>query len=75
MGLGEMRLSARNQLPGAVVKVEEGAVNAIVTLKVCGGNTVTATISLAAVKELGLASGTEAVAVVKATSVMFAVDG
>ena len=51
-----MKLSARNQLPGTVVRVNEGAVNAIVTLDVAG-TPVTGTISLAAVKELGLAPG------------------
>lgn len=73
IGVGEIKLSARNQLAGEIVKVEEGAVNAIVTLKTVGGNTFTSTISIAAVKELGLASGVKAKAVIKATSVMIAV--
>lgn len=73
IGVGEIKLSARNQLAGEIVKVEEGAVNAIVTLKTIGGNTFTSTISIAAVKELGLASGVKAKAVIKATSVMIAV--
>lgn len=74
IGLGDLRLSARNQLRGTIVKVDESAVNAIVTMKVCGDNTVSATISMAAVKDLGLSAGMEAVAVIKATSVMFAVN-
>ncbi|NLX02628.1 MAG: TOBE domain-containing protein [Syntrophomonadaceae bacterium] len=73
IGVGEIKLSARNQLAGEIVKVEEGAVNALVTLKTIGGNTFTSTISIAAVKELGLASGVKAKAVIKATSVMIAV--
>ena len=73
IGIGEMKISARNQLVGKIVKIEEGKVNAIVTLKTAGGDNVAATISLAAVKELGLAVGTEAKAVIKATSVMIAV--
>ncbi|HHW60827.1 MAG TPA: TOBE domain-containing protein [Syntrophomonadaceae bacterium] len=73
IGVGEMKLSARNQFEGEIVKVQEGAVNAIVTLKTDGGNTFTSTISIAAVKELGLAPGVKAKAVVKATSVMIAV--
>lgn len=73
IGTGEMKLSARNQFAGEIVKVEEGAVNAVVTLKTDGGNMISATISMAAVKELGLAPGFKAKAVIKATSVMVAV--
>ena len=69
-----MKLSARNQLEGTVVKVQKGAVNAIVTMEVAGGNKISATISMNAVKELELTVGTQAVAVIKATSVMFGVN-
>ena len=69
-----LALSARNQFPGKVVSVEKGAVNSIVKLSVLGGNTITATISNAAVEELGLAAGEDALAVVKATSVMVGID-
>ena len=44
------------------------------TMEACGGNTLSATISMASVKDLGLAVGGDAVAVIKATSVMIAVD-
>ena len=67
-------LSARNQFPGQVISVENGAVNSIVKMSVLGGNTLSATISNAAVAELGLAAGEEALAVIKATSVMVGVD-
>ena len=69
-----MKLSARNQLKGTVVAVEEGAVNGIVKIDIGGGNVVTATISIASIKELGLEVGKPAIAVIKATSVMVAVD-
>ena len=64
-----MKLSARNQFAGKVAKVEEGAVNGIVTIDV-KGTPITATISMNAIKELGLAEGKDAVAVIKATEVM-----
>lgn len=67
-------LSARNQFPGQVLAVEKGAVNSIVKMSVLGGNTLSATISNAAVEELGLAPGEEALAVIKATSVMVGID-
>lgn len=74
IGLGELTLSARNKLKGVVSGINEGAVNAIVTLDIPGGNHISATISMAAVRELGLETGKEAVAVIKATSVMFGVE-
>lgn len=69
-----MKLSARNQLKGTITAIQEGAVNSIVTIDIGGGNTMSATISIAAVKELGLAVGKEAYAIVKATNVMVGVD-
>ncbi len=75
IGLGEhLALSARNQFSGKVTGVEKGAVSAIVRMEVLGGNTISATISNAAVEELGLKPGMDALAVVKATSVMVGVD-
>ena len=75
VGLGEhLTLSARNQFPGTVTSVQKGAVNSIVKLSVLDGNTISATISNAAVEELGLAEGVKALAVVKATSVMVGID-
>jgi molybdate transport system regulatory protein len=73
IGKGELRLSARNQFPGKIVSVEEGAVNGIVRIEVLGGNIMTSTISMGAISELGLAPGVEAKAVIKATSVMVGV--
>ena len=69
-----MKLSARNQFKGIITDIQEGAVNGIVKIDIGGGNVVSATISMNAIKELGLAVGKEAYAVVKATSVMVGVD-
>ena len=69
-----MKLSARNQFKGTVVAIDEGAVNGIVKIDIGGGNVISATIPMAAIRELGLAVGKEAYAVVKATSVMVGVD-
>ena len=69
-----MKLSARNQLSGKVVAIEKGAVNGIVRIELKSGDIITATISLSAIEELGLAVGKEACAIIKATSVMVAVD-
>ena len=69
-----MKLSARNQFKGTVVDIQEGAVNGIVKIDIGGGNIMSATISMNAIRELELAVGKEAYAVVKATSVMVGVD-
>ena len=69
-----MKISARNQFKGTIIAIDEGAVNGIVKIDIGGGNVVSSTISMRAIKELGLAVGKQAYAVVKATSVMVAVD-
>ena len=69
-----MRISARNQLKGKILSIDEGAVNGIVKIDIGGGNVITVTISMASITELGLAAGKDAYAVIKATSVMVAVD-
>lgn len=66
-------LSARNQLAGTVTKVAKGAVNGHVTLKLRDGGSLTASITNEAIAELGLAEGTPALGIVKATDVMVAV--
>ena len=66
----KLNISARNHLTGTVSAIEEGAVNAIVKLDVAEGVKISSTISMEAVKELGLAVGKEATAIIKATSVM-----
>ncbi len=65
-------ISARNQFQGTITEVKEGAVNGIVKLNIGGGNHISATISMDSIKELGLAAGKEATAIVKATEVMMA---
>ncbi len=62
-----MKISARNQLKGKVVSIGSGSVNAIVHLDIGVGNVISSTISLEAVKELGLAVGKDAYAIIKAT--------
>lgn len=69
-----MKLSARNQLKGTVIAIEKGAVNGVVKIEIAPGMVVTSSITNAAIDELGLAVGAEAYAVVKASSVMVAVD-
>jgi molybdopterin-binding protein len=67
-----MRLSARNQLPGTVAKIHEGAAIGNVELDV-NGQRLVASITVEAIHELGLREGAEVVAIVKASDVMLAV--
>ena len=69
-----MKLSARNQLKGKVVEIREGAVNGIVVLDIGGGNKISSTISMEAIKDLDLKVGCEACAVIKSTSVIIAAE-
>ncbi|HEX7620425.1 MAG TPA: molybdopterin-binding protein [Anaerolineales bacterium] len=69
-----MKLSARNILKGKVAKIVRGAVNAEVTIQLPGGEQVVSIITNASVDSLGLKEGKEAYAVIKASSVMVAVD-
>jgi molybdopterin-binding protein len=69
-----MRISARNTLPGIVRKVEEGAVNAEVTIELAPNLSIVSIITLDAVKNLKLKTGDRAYAVIKASSVMVGVD-
>jgi molybdate transport system regulatory protein len=69
-----MQLSARNQLPGTVTAVKEGAVMAEVTVTLDGGPEVVSAITVASVQRLKLAAGSKVTVIVKATEVMLATD-
>lgn len=70
-----MKVSARNVFKGTISALEAGAVNAEVTLTLPGGNPLVAVVTMASVKNLGLAVGKEAVALVKAPWVMLMTEG
>ena len=65
----EARVSARNRLPGRVVRVKLGEVMAQVTIRV-GKHTVDAVITRDSAEELGIAPGDQVVALVKSTEIM-----
>jgi molybdopterin-binding protein len=69
-----MKISARNILKGRVTKIVQGAVNCEVTLEVAPGVEVVSIITKTSVQSLGLAEGKDAFAVIKASSVMIAVE-
>ena len=67
-------ISARNQFVGIITKINKGAVNGHVSLKLNDGNTITASITNEAIDSLGLKEGGTAVAVVKATDVIVGIE-
>jgi molybdopterin-binding protein len=69
-----MKISARNILKGKIIKIVRGAVNAEVTLELPGGAQIVSIITISSFDTLGLKEGKQAYAVVKASSVMIAVD-
>jgi molybdate transport system regulatory protein len=71
---GGYRLSARNQLQGAVIHVKSGAVSAEVVIELKGGEQIAATVTKDSVEALGLSKGKPATAVFKAGAVILAVS-
>lgn len=69
-----MKVSARNTFAGTVTKITKGAVNAEVTLSLKGGIPLTAVVTNGAIDKLELKTGTEAYAIIKASSVIIGTD-
>jgi molybdopterin-binding protein len=69
-----MKISARNQIKGKVLDVKKGATTAHLRLEIAPGQVITASITNEAVDDLGLRGGAAAVAVIKASDVMIAID-
>jgi molybdate transport system regulatory protein len=70
----KLALSARNQFCGTVTKLERGAVNGRVAIQTACGKVFSGSITNEAIEELGLEVGKPAVAVVKSTDVLVAVE-
>lgn len=70
-----MKISARNQIKGTVVKIQEGAVNGHATIEDEEGVRISGSITNESIEALGLKEGAvNAVAIIKATDVMVAVN-
>ena len=69
-----MKISARNVLPGKVVSMVKSPVSTELTLEIAPGVQVTSSITSTSATSLGLKEGDQAYAVIKASSVMVAVD-
>lgn len=69
-----MKISARNVFSGTVKAIKAGTVNSEVTIEIASGVEITAIITKASVRHLGLKKGAKATAVVKASSVLVATE-
>jgi len=69
-----MKISARNILTGKITAIKKGPISALVTIEVAPKVAITASITADAVKELKLAKGKTAYAVIKASSVLVGVE-
>lgn len=69
-----MKLSARNQIPARISRINEGEAIANVELDADGVRLV-ASITVEAVRDLGLTEGSQVTAVIKASDVILATDG
>jgi molybdopterin-binding protein len=69
-----MNISARNVLKGKVKAVVHGAVNSEIVVELPGGQEIVSVITKTSAEHLGLESGKEVCAVIKASNVMLAVD-
>jgi molybdate transport system regulatory protein len=69
-----MALSARNQFPGTVTSITNGAVMSEVVIDIGGGHQIVALISTSSAKRLKLKKGRQAVAVIKATEVIVSTE-
>jgi molybdopterin-binding protein len=68
-----MRLSARNQIPARVTSINSGEAIANVELD-AGGTRLVASITVEAVRQLGLAEGSQVTAIIKASDVIIAAE-
>jgi molybdopterin-binding protein len=68
-----MKLSARNQIPARITSINSGEAIANVELE-AGGVRLVASVTVEAVRELGLAEGSQVTAVIKASDVVIATN-
>ena len=69
-----LRTSARNCLPGTVASREDGPVSSEITLDLAAGKTLTATLTRDSAEALDLTPGIPALALIKASHVILAVE-
>jgi molybdopterin-binding protein len=69
-----MKISARNVMKGKVKNVKEGMVNTEVVIELPGGLEIVSVITKESAQNLGLTTGKDVHAIIKASNVMVAVE-
>lgn len=69
-----MKLSARNLLPGKIVSLKRGPISSLVVIEIASGVRLTSSITTEAAKELKLAKGKSAFAIIKASSILMGTE-
>ena len=69
-----MKTTARNQFPGTITELAAGPVTTEVTIRLAGGQEITATLTSNAARRMDLAVGKEAIALIKASAVVLVTD-
>lgn len=69
-----MKTTARNQFAGTVSRLESGPVTTEVTLLLRGGQEITATLTSTSARQLKLKKGSEAIALIKSSSIVLVTD-
>ncbi|NGY03394.1 TOBE domain-containing protein [Solimonas terrae] len=74
LGRLAMQTSARNQFAGRVTRVTRGAINDEIELTLSGGELLVATVTHTSSESLGLRKGADAIALIKASAIIVAID-
>ncbi|MCM3925920.1 TOBE domain-containing protein [Frankia sp. AiPs1] len=67
-----MILSIRNRFTGIITEIVSGSVMGTVTMEIPGGQTLAATVTMDAIKDLGIGIGTAVEALIKSTDIAVA---
>ena len=69
-----MKVGVRNEIEGTVMEIKRGSVMCLVKVKIAGGNVVSSVMTLESLKDLGIKKGSNVKVLIKAISVLLAVD-
>jgi molybdate transport system regulatory protein len=69
-----MKTSARNQYAGKIKDIESGPVTTEVSIEIAGGHVLAATLTTASARRMKLHAGQDALALIKASSVVLVTD-
>ncbi len=70
----DMKISARNQIPGTVKMIKKGPVTTEVVISIAGDNEIVSTITTHSAEKMNLHEGSKVYAIMKASEVMVGTD-